>query len=80
MMLSDIICAKCNGYGHIAHFEENRVWSEPCSMCKGNGKLGRINIKEIDIDNMDDIGMVTITRQEYNELLEYKHMYEDLCK
>lgn len=78
-MITDIICAKCNGHGYINHYEENRMWSERCSMCNGIGKLGRVSVKEIDVDNMDDIGMVTITRQEYEELLEYKHMYEDLC-
>lgn len=65
-MLTDIICAKCNGRGHVSYFGENRTWSETCSMCNGTGKLGEIDI-------------VAIPRQEYEELLEYKHMYEDLC-
>ena len=68
MMLSDIICAKCNGKGYTSGFEENSTWSKTCDMCNGTGKLG-----EIDID------MVAIPRQEYNELLEYKYMYEKLC-
>ena len=66
-MLTDIICAKCNGNGYINHYENNGAWFEPCDMCKGTGKLGEID-------------MVSIPRQEYEELLEYKHMYEDLCK
>lgn len=76
-METDIICAKCNGYGYITHYGENRIWSERCSMCNGTGKLGKINVNEINIDDIDDT--VTITKKEYEELLEYKHMYEDLC-
>ena len=67
-MLVDIICARCDGRGHITYFEENRTWSEQCNMCNGTGKLGNIDI--------DDIDMVTITREKYNELLKYKDMYE----
>ena len=67
-MLTDIICAKCNGKGYISGFTANSTWTETCHSCNGTGKLG-----EIDID------MVAIPRQEYEELLEYKHMYEDLC-
>ena len=70
-MLTNIICSKCGGCGYIAHHEENRVWSEKCDMCNGVGNLGKIDIDEID--------MVTITRQKYEELLEYKRMYERLC-
>lgn len=70
-MLTDVICAKCNGKGYVSHFGENMVWSEPCIMCNGTGTLGKFNI--------DDIDMVSIPRQEYEELLEYKRMYEDLC-
>jgi RecJ-like exonuclease len=65
-MLTDIICAKCNGRGYVSYVGENRSWSEMCGMCNGTGKLGEID-------------MVTIPKQEYEELLEYKHMYEDLC-
>lgn len=71
-MLTDIICTKCNGKGYTHHFETNRAWTESCDMCDGTGKLGEIDIDEID--------MVAIPRHEYEELLEYKHMYEDLCK
>lgn len=71
-METDIICAKCNGRGYTHHFEKDRAWTEPCNMCDGIGKLGEIDIDEID--------MVAIPRHEYEELLEYKHMYEDLCK
>lgn len=67
-MLTDIVCAKCNGKGYISGFTANSTWTETCHACNGTGKLG-----EIDID------MVAIPRQEYEELLEYKHMYEDLC-
>ena len=66
-MIVPIICAKCNGNGYINHVEENGMWSETCDMCKGTGRLGEVD-------------MITITRQEYEELLEYKHRYEDLCK
>lgn len=70
-MVVDISCAKCNGCGHITYYEDNRTWSEPCHMCNGTGKLGNIDI--------DDIDMVTITREKYNELLKYKDMYERYC-
>lgn len=71
-MLTDIICAKCNGRGFTYHYGENEAWSEMCVMCDGTGKLGKLDI--------DDVDMISIPRQEYEELLEYKHMYEDLCK
>ena len=67
-MLTDIICAKCNGNGYITNFTANSTWTKTCRSCNGTGKLG-----EIDID------MVAIPRQEYEELLEYKRMYERLC-
>lgn len=78
VMETDIICAKCNGRGYTHHFEKDRAWTEPCNMCDGIGKLGKINISEINADDIDDT--ITITKKEYEELLEYKHMYEDLCK
>lgn len=65
-MIVPIICAKCNGNGYISYVGENSSWSETCNMCNGTGRLGEID-------------MVSIPRQEYEELLEYKHMYEDLC-
>lgn len=83
-MNNKIICAKCNGAGHISHYDEEGVWTEFCSRCGGKGVL-----KDIVLDNnsitFDDIveiisnEMVTITRQEYEELLEYKRKYERLC-
>ena len=65
-----LICAKCNGRGYNFHYGTKRSWSEPCNMCNGTGLLGEADI---------DIELVSITKQEYEELLEYKHMYEDLC-
>jgi RecJ-like exonuclease len=65
-MMTPIICAKCNGRGYVNYFGENFSSSVTCDMCKGTGTLGEID-------------MVSIPRQEYEELLEYKHMYEDLC-
>ena len=65
-MMVPIICDKCNGRGYVSYVGENFSSSVPCEMCKGTGTLGEID-------------MVSIPRQEYEELLEYKHMYEDLC-
>jgi hypothetical protein len=70
-MINKIICGKCHGNGFLYNYEENRAWSEMCDMCKGTGTLGDIVI--------DDKDMITITKQEYEELLEYKSMYERLC-
>lgn len=76
-MLADIICAKCNGNGYIADYTKCEVWFPKlcdgilCDMCKGTGILGKIDIEEVD--------MITISQKEYNELLEYKSMYKDLC-
>jgi hypothetical protein len=68
IMMTPIICVKCNGSGYVSYVGENFSSSVTCDICNGSGMLG-----EIDID------MVSIPRQEYEELLEYKHMYEDLC-
>lgn len=74
--MSTIICAKCNGYGYIPHYETDRAWSEVCKCCNGRGAFGDIIISE---DIVIDEDMVYITKAEYNELLEYKSMYEKLC-
>lgn len=66
-MMAPIICANCNGRGYVCYTGENFSSSVTCEMCKGNGTLGEID-------------MVSIPIQEYDELLEYKRMYEDLCK
>lgn len=73
-----IVCAKCNGVGYITHYEESGVWSEWCETCKGKGTLGDLVVDDIAIAINDE--MVYITKKEYNELLEYKDMYERLCK
>lgn len=65
-MITPIICAKCNGRGYVSYVGENFSSSVICEMCKGTGTLGEID-------------MVSIPRQEYEELLEYKRMYERLC-
>lgn len=72
-MAHKIICDKCNGAGHIIHFRENGSWWEWCENCNGRGVLRG------DDFNIDEIDRVCITRTEYEELLEYKRMYEDLC-
>lgn len=66
-MMIPIICEKCNGRGYANHYGENFCSSVTCDMCNGTGTLGEID-------------MVTITRQEYEELLEYKNMYKSLCR
>ena len=70
-----IICARCKGRGYIPHYEMDRAWSELCEDCNGKGTLGIISD-----DIIIDEDMVYITKKEYKELLEYKHMYERLCK
>ena len=72
-MAHKVICDKCNGAGKILHFRENGSWWDCCNVCNGKGVLSHNDF------DVDDIDMVVITRQEYEELLEYKHMYEDLC-
>ena len=73
-----IACAKCNGAGYICHYEDSGTWSELCKACKGKGILGDIVVDDIAIAINEE--MVYITKKEYNELLGYKHRYEDLCK
>lgn len=74
----EIICAKCNGKGYNNYYSESEAWSEWCPSCKGTGRLNKVNDLIID-DIIIDEEMVYITKKEYENLLEYKHMYEDLC-
>ena len=75
-----IICAKCNGVGAITHYSNGGTWSctwyERCKYCDGSGVLKDIIIDDVTIGDE----MIYITKKEYNELLEYKDMYERLCK
>lgn len=73
-----IACAKCNGNGYINHYTDSGFWSEWCKACDGKGILGDIIVDDIVAAINDE--MVYITKKEYEELLEYKRMYEDLCK
>lgn len=76
-MSTNIICAKCNGHGYIPRhdFEASKFRYELCDSCWGEG-----HIKIISDDIIIEEDMVYITKKEYNELLEYKYMYENLCK
>lgn len=77
-MIKTRCCAKCNGLGYIEHHEVYDTWSERCEICKGKGVL-----EVCIVDDIADIAkneMVYITKKEYEELLEYKYMYESLCK
>ena len=73
-----IVCAKCNGAGFINHYTDSGTWSERCETCNGKGILGDIIADDIAIAINEE--MVYITKKEYNELLEYKYMYEKLCE
>lgn len=77
-MLRTICCSKCNGLGYIMHYEEKGQSSEWCETCKGKGVLDACIVDDIAIAINDE--MVYITKKEYEELLEYKDMYERLCK
>lgn len=46
--------------------------------CKKDGELFETFIKYIDLQ--PTIDGVYLSKKEYEELLEYKHMYENLCK
>lgn len=70
-----ITCGRCNGRGWSWHCTESEAWTEPCEDCNGTGTL-----EIISDDIIVDEDMVYITKKEYEKLLEYKHMYEDLCK
>ena len=70
-----IVCAKCNGRGYNNHYNDNSMWSEICVACNGKGMIKDIIVDDIVID--DEI--LCIPKKEYEELLEYKNMYEKLC-
>lgn len=70
-----LICSKCNGKGYNNYYDDNGTWSEWCRTCNGKGTLGNFIVDDITID--DEI--VSIPKKEYEELLEYKSMYERLC-
>ena len=70
-----IICPKCNGNGYITHANLGVTWSEHCEACNGKGIIEN----RIDTAAIGDY-LVCITKKEYEELLEYKHMYEALCE
>ena len=70
-----LVCAKCNGKGYNNYYDDNGAWSEWCRACKGKGTLGELIVDDIVIEDE----MVCITKKEYDELLEYKSMYEKLC-
>lgn len=72
-----IICARCNGAGYISHYTNSGIWSERCKSCDGKGTLRDFVVDDIAIAINEE--MVYITKKEYNELLEYKYMYEKLC-
>ena len=88
-MNDKIVCSKCNGAGCVRHYDDDGFWTEYCSACGGRGWLQRSVLKD---DGFEDNGvtfdelvemisiasneMVTITKQEYEELLEYKRKYE----
>ena len=59
-------------------YEEHYV-PDPDSDIQWDYKLEFCVLKPV-IDSMAEVDGVYLTREEYEELLEYKHMYEDLCK
>ena len=67
-----IVCAKCNGAGHISYYDEHGVWTEFCSQCGG---MGILESRAID-DTVEE--MITISKKEYEELLKYKLKMEEL--
>ena len=77
-MNNKVVCNKCNGAGHISYYDKEGVWTEFCSSCGGKGVL--VDVTFDDVVEIISNEMVTITRKEYEELLEYKRKYEDLCK
>lgn len=88
-MNDKIVCSKCDGAGCVRHYDDDGFWTEFCSTCGGRGWLQRSVLIEDSGVTFDDVveiinnvkdEMVSITKQEYEELLEYKHKYEDLCK
>ena len=72
-MTTRIICAKCNGAGHISYYDKHGIWTEFCSHCGGKGLL-----KEVDV-NAEFEEMITISKKEYEELLKCKCKYEEFC-
>lgn len=74
-MRNRIICEDCGGHGYIMSYKENSVCATFCKNCNGMGVVETMR-DEIIIEE----DMVYITKKEYHELLEYKYMYEQLCK
>ncbi|MBO5828805.1 MAG: hypothetical protein J6R59_10210 [Paludibacteraceae bacterium] len=50
---------------------ENCIHVEVCAICAPPLPI---------CDSYKDIDSVYLTKEEYEELLEYKYMYEDLCE
>ena len=76
-MLTTIICTECNGTG-CTPVRRSSLVEEVCKSCNGKGVLGSMIIDDIAIAVNEE--MIYITKKEYEELLEYKCMYEGLCK
>lgn len=77
----NIECPICHGKGDVWQESENGLecWKEVCKICNGIGSLENTVVTN-SITTPINEEIVYITKKEYEELLEYKYMYEKLCE